>query len=126
MNDPVSSRSVFIMKAKGSRADIEVSRPSDCLLLQRDHVKCHKVNDLTVRFSSKHIVNVGVADEEQSPDTWKKALYHLLNTYRPVFCFLNTKHHQTGIANGYKVKMTDGTSYGAYWNESQSLLSIRE
>ena len=126
VNEPVSSKPVLVTKANDKEADIKISQPSDCLLLQRDDVKCHKMNELTIRFRSKHTDEVGVADKEQSTGIWKQALHHLLNTYRPTWCYVHTEHHQTGITNGHEVKMMDGTSYGAYWNESQSLLSIRE
>ena len=127
MKDPVSSRSVFVTRNDNDETIVMVSQPSDCLLLQRHHVQDSEVKSLAVEFNVKPIEQSDKpSDQQQFPDTWKKAIYHILNTYRPTFCYLYTGHYQTGVANGHEVQTMDGTSYGAYWNESQSLLSIRE
>ena len=125
VKDPDSSRSVFITRPEGNEADIEVSQPSDCLLLQREHVLCSHLEQLTVWFDYAFTHNVNGPPELQPPDTWKEALHHLLETYRPPKLYLHTCESHTGIENGQKVDSADGTSYISFWNESQSLLSIR-
>ena len=125
VKDPDSSRSVFILRSEGNVADIEVSQPSDCLLLQRDHVQCSHLQQLTVWFGYSFTNNMNGPPELQSPDTWKEALHHLLDTYRPPRLYLLTRGSHTGIENGHKVELSDGTSYSGFWNESQSILSIR-
>ena len=125
VKDPDSSRSVFITRPEGNKAVIEVSQPSDCLLLQRDHVQCNYVEQLTVWFDDIFTNYVNGPPELQSPDTYKEALHHLLDTYRPSYLFLDTNGSHTGIENGHQVVLADGTSYISFWNESQSLLSIR-
>ena len=125
MKDPDSSRSVFILRAEGNEAFIEVSQPSDCLLLQKDHVQCKHVEHFTVCVGYGFINNINGPPELQSPDTWKEALHHLLDTYRPTCLYLDTLGSHTCIENGHKVELADGTSYISFWNESQSLLSIR-
>ena len=124
VKDPDSSRSVFITSAEANEADIEVSQPSDCLLLQRDHVQCSHLEELTVCVGYGFTNNINGPPEPQTPDTWKEALHHLLDTYRPTYLFLDTNGSHTGIENGHKVELADGTSYISFWNESQSLLSI--
>ena len=125
VKDNDSSRSVFITQAEGRNAVIEVSQPSDCLLLQRDHVQCNYVHMLTMWFDYRFTNKVNGPPELQSPDTWKEALHHLLDTYRPPWLYLHTRESHTGIENGHKVELADGTSYSGFWNESHSLLSIR-
>ena len=124
VKDPDSSRSVFITRPEGNEAVIEVSQPSDCLLLQREHVLCNSVHLLTMGFNYRFTNYVNGPPKLQSLDTWKEALHHLLETYRPTYLFLNTNGSHTGIENGHKVDSADGTSYISFWNESQSLLSI--
>ena len=125
VKDPDSSRSVFILGAECNEAVIEVSQPSDCLLLQRDHVQCSCLEELNVWFDHRLTYNINGPPELQSPETWKKAIHHLLNTYRPSRLYLLTRGSHTGVENGHKVELSDGTSYRSFWNESQSVLSIR-
>ena len=82
MKDTDSSRSVFIVRAGGNGAVIEVSQPSDCLLLQRDSVQCDHLERLVVLFGDTFINNIKGPPEPQSTDTWKEALHHLLNPLR--------------------------------------------
>ena len=123
LKDPASSRSVFIKKADSIDAIIKVSQPSDCLLLHTDHVRCG-VGNLYVTFDYRFINSVNGPSEQQSPDVWQEALNHLLNTFRPELCFLHNGHQPTAIPDGHSIQLEDGTSFGAYWNEAQSILSI--
>ena len=125
MKDPDSSRSVFITRAEGTRADFDVSQPSDCLLLQRDHIQCSHVYILTVGFDNRLTKNINGPPELQSPDTWKEALHHLLDTYRPILCVVLTNGSQTGIQDGHQVELTDGISYRGYWNEFHGQLTFK-
>ena len=121
---PDSPRSVFITRAEKEEAKIEVVQPGDCLVLQQHHIDCKKIGQLSVSFESEFITMIYGPAQQESPETWKKALHHLLNTYRPDICFLNTGGSHTGIDNEYKVYVSDGVSYIAYWNELQTILSI--
>ena len=123
LKDPASSRSVLIRKADSSDAIIGVSQPSDCLLLHTDHVRCG-VGNLYVTFDNLFTNSVNGPSEQQPPDMWQEALNHLLNTFRPTWCYFYNGRQSTGIPDGHSVQLEDGTSYGAYWNEDQSHLSI--
>ena len=125
LKDPDSSRSVFITRVQYNEPVIQVSQPSDCLLLQRNHVRCKHVNSLTVLFGYDFINHINGPPELQSPDTWKEALHHLLDTYRPTYFNLHARESHTGFENGHKVDLANGTSYSGFWNESHSLLCIR-
>ena len=122
MKDSDSSRSVLIMKAEGNEAIIEVSQPSDCLLLQRDHVQCSHVDILNVWFDNSFTNNINGLPKLQSSDTWKEALHHILDTYGPRHCTILASH--TGIQDGHQVDLADGTSYRGFWNGSHKQLSI--
>ena len=119
---PGSSRSALVIKAVNNRAQINISRPSDCLFLQREDVHCSQVTQLTLYFHNDFINAINGPVEQQPPDTWKEALRHLLNTYRPRWCEMQTGNSDTGIEDGHKVQLADGTSYGAYWNQSHGIL----
>ena len=125
MKDPDSSRSVFITMAEGIEAIIQISQPSDCLFLQRNHVQCSHLESLTAAFGWDFTNIVNGPPELQSPDTWKEALHHLLDTYRPTHMYLNIYGFHPCIENGHKVDLADGTSYISFWNGSESVLSIR-
>ena len=124
MKDPDSSRSVFIVRAEGNEALIEVSQPSDCLLLQRDHVQCSDLVLLVVLVDDSFINQINGPPELQSPYTWKEAVHHLLDTYKLTWCEMHVNDSQTGIQDGHQVVLADGTSYISFWNKSHNLLTI--
>ena len=122
---PGSSKSTFVMSAVDNRAWIHISQPSDCVFLERKDVECSQVTQLTVDFDDGFINDINGHVEQQPHDTWKEALHHLLNTYRPMWCDMKTGNSDTGIEDGQKVQLADGTSFGAYWNQLHSVLKIR-
>ena len=123
---PGSSRSAFVMEAVDNRALIHISQPSDCLSLQREDVHCSQVTLLTLVFQNAFTNGINGPVEQQPHDTWKEALHHLLNTYRPMWCYMKTGNSDTGIEDGHEVQLAEGTSYGAYWDQSHSVLKIRK
>ena len=122
---PGSSRSAFVIEAVNNKAWIHISQPSDCIFLQLDDVQCSQVTELTVAFDDGFTNDINEPVEQQPHDTWKEALHHLLNTYRPTWCDMETGISDTGIEDGQKVQLADGTSFGAYWNQLHSVLKIR-
>ena len=123
---PGSSRSAFVINVVDNYALLHISQPNDCVFLQRNAVECSQVTDLTVDFDDCFTNDINEPVEQQPHDTWKEALHHLLNTYRPTWCNMKTGNSDTGIEDGHKVQLADGTSYGAYWNQSHSVLKIRK
>ena len=125
MKIPGSSRSAFVIEAVDNRAWIHISQPGDSVFLQRDDVQCSQVTKLTVAFDDGFTNDINGAVEQQPHDIWKEALHHLLNTHRPTWCDMETGISDTGIEDGHKVQLADGTSYGAYWNQLHNVLNIR-
>ena len=121
---PGSSRSTFVMEAVNNRAWIHISQPGDSVFLKREDVECSQVTKLTVDFHDAFTNDINEPVERQPPDTWKEALHHLLNTYRPTWCNMRTGNSDTGMEDGHKVQLADRTSYGAYWNQSHNVLHI--
>ena len=124
MKDLHSSRSVFITKADGTTVEVEVSQPSDCLFLRRDHVWCAEVDYLIVYFGDTFVKTINGPSEHQPPETWQQALHHLLDTYRPAQCYVNTEGFNTGIEDGHQVELADGKCYRAYLNMTHDEPSI--
>ena len=121
---PGSSRSTFVIRAVDNRAWINISQPSDSVFLKREDVECNQVIYLNVHFDDRFANDINGAVEHQPHDTWEEALRHLLNTYRPTWCNMETGNSDTGIEDGHKVQLADGTFYGAHWNETHSVLFI--
>ena len=124
VRDIISDNSVLVTRAQNGDTSMEISQPSDCLLLKRYHVQCSDIEELNVRLDSTFIATLNGPADKKSPDTWKEAVHHLLDTCRPLHCYLNIGSVQTGIADGHEVNLTDGTSYKAYWNEPETVLGI--
>ena len=122
---PGSSRSTFVIRAVDNRAWIHISQPGDSVFLKREDVECNQVTDLNVHFDDRFTNDINEPVEQQPHDTWKEALNHLLNTYRPMWCDMETGISDTGIEDGHKVQLADGTCYDAYWNQLHSVLKIR-
>ena len=97
----------------GDSAGIDVSQPSDCLVLRRDHIQCSQVDDLSVWFDCKFINTLNGPVTLQPPETWQKALYHLFNAYTPTSCKIKTRGINTGIQDGYQVELAEGIRYTA-------------
>ena len=123
---PVFSRSAFVIKIVNNDVWIHISQPIDSVFLEREDVECSQVTILTVDFDDNFANAINGPVEQQPHDTWKEALHHLLNTYRPKWCDMKTGISDTGIEDGHKVQLADGTSYGAYWNQLHSVLCIRK
>ena len=106
-------------------ASIAASQPSDCHFLQRDHIQCSEVNELTVWFGYKFTESINGPCQSQPTNKWKKALHYLLDTYRPSKCHFNSGNLETGIDDHHSVKLEDETLYLAYWNRSKTVLVFR-
>ena len=130
---PESSQVLFVSTAIGQKeAKIEVCQPNHCLLLMNHHIQSTKVKHVKVYLQQKLSASINGSITVQPSSVWKKAIYHICNTYRPTTCSLHTSGFNIGIMDGFKVELCDGydvdeankTSYKAYWNTSQTILSI--
>ena len=120
-----TSRSAFVVLAEGNEAHIQVSQPSDCLALERQHVCCHTLYHLDVWLGARYVTTINGSAKQQPIDTWKVVFHHLLNTYRPTWCYIHALDLLDKIDDGFKVKLHDDTLYVALWNESRSVLRFR-
>ena len=119
-----SGRSAFIVKAQGQTARIEVNQPSDCLALQRDHIACTEVDSIFVWFGYKFTSENNGPEEHEPPEVWQTALHHLLNTYKPGYCYIYTGGTKTGLGELVNVDIETQRCYRGFWDDERNVLSL--
>ena len=125
MRVAASGRSTFVTKAQGNTAMIEVNQPSDCLALQRDHIACTEVDDIHVWFGYDFTSAVNGPSHPESSEEWQKALHHLLNTYKPRYCYIYTRGTETGLGKEVRVEVETQGCYRGSWDSEKDLLSLK-
>ena len=125
MRVAASGRSAFVTVAQGNTANIEVNQPSDCLALQRDHIACTEVDDINVWFGSIFTSAVNGPSHPESSEEWQMALHHLLNTYKPRFCYIHTRGTETGLGEEVNVEVEEHQRYRGFWDDKHHVLSLR-
>ena len=124
MRVAASGRSAFVTRARGDTARIKVNQPSDCLALQRDHVACTEVHSIDVWFGYKFTFEVNGKAQPDSSEVWQKALHHLLNTYKPRYCFIHTGGIETGLGEEVNVEVEKHQRYRGFWDDRHHVLSL--
>ena len=124
MRVAASGRSAFVIEAQGQRAIIDVNQPSDCLAFQKEHIACTDVDDIDVMFGYKFTSTVNGPEHHESSEVWHKALHHLLNTYKPCFCYIYTGGTETGLGEEVNVEGEGHQHYRGFWDEKQDVLSL--
>ena len=120
-----SGRSAFVTKAKDRQACIEVSQPSDCLGLKREHVVCIDILVIDVWIGTGFTSAVNGPSHPEPPEVWQKALQHLLNTYDPEQCYIHTDDTETGLGDEVRVQVgAKRQRIKGYWDEKHHVLSL--
>ena len=83
MKNPSNDRYIFVFEAVDTKAVIGASQPSDCLLLQRDHIQCASIDDLIVGFNATYLYPINGPAHPETLEDWLGAIQHLLSTYQP-------------------------------------------
>ena len=125
MKVAASGRSAFVTEAQGNTAAIQVDQPSDCLALQRDHIACTEVDDINVWFGYKFTSVVNGPSQPESSEEWQKALHHLVNTYKPRYCYIYTGGTETGLGEEVRVKVETQQCYRGSWNGEKNVLTLK-
>ena len=120
-----SGRLAFVTKAEGNITLIAVTQPSDCMVLQRQHVVCSKVDCIDVFFGYKFTSKINGPEQPESPEVWQTAVHHLLNTYQPLYCYIYTGGTETGLPDEVTVEVDNKRCYMGFWDDKQRVLSLR-
>ena len=124
MRVAASGRSAFVTRAQGNRARIAVNQPSDCLALQRDHIVCTEVDSIEVWFGYEFTSQINGPEQPESPEVWQTALHHLLNAYKPRYCYIYTGGTETGLGEEVNLDIETQGSYRGFWDDEQHVLSL--
>ena len=124
MRVAASGRSAFVTRVQGDTAAIAVNQPSDCLALQRDHIACTEANDIHVWFGYNFTSNINGPSQPESCEEWQKALHHLVNTYKPLFCYIYTGGTETGLGEEVNVEVEGHQRYTGFWDDKHHVLSL--
>ena len=125
MRVAASGRSAFVIRAQGESATIEVNQPSDCLALQKEHIACTEVDVIYVWFGYKFTSTVNGPAHHESSEEWHKALHHLLNTYKPGYCYIHTLGTETGLGKKVRMEVDTQRCYRGFWNSEKNLLTLK-
>ena len=122
---PESCRSIFVRRIANEGATLEINQPSDCFVLRRNHIQCNDVNELHVRFGSEFAKFTNGHATAQPTELWLAAVKHILDTYRPVVCYVVTMDSHTMDRKDFHVEVTEGLRYIAFWNSDQDSFVLR-
>ena len=98
-------------EAVDRRAVISASQPSDCHLLQRDHVQCATVDDLIVRFANPSMHDINEPAHPETLEDWQGAIQHLLSTYQPQRVYMSFGDLRPGMQREFSLHVTEGGAY---------------
>ena len=124
MRVAASGRSAFFIRAQGNTVTIVVNQPSDCLALQKDHIACTEVDDINIWCGHNFTSKVNGPEQPESSEVWQNALHHLLNTYKPRYCYIYTGGTETGLGEEVNVEVEEHQRYRGFWDDKQRVLSL--
>ena len=120
------SMSAFVSVAEGDKATILVNQPGDCLAFQRDDITLNTFESIDVWFGYKFTSQINGPEMFESPEVWQTALHHLLNTYKPRYCYIHTGGTETGLGEEVRVEGEHEECFRGFWDDKRHLLSIKK
>ena len=119
-----SGRSAFVVQADNGRATFDINQPSDCLALQKTDVVCTEIHTIDVWFGGKFTSLINGREYPESPEVWQRAINHVLNVYKPEYCYISTGGADTGLGDKLRVNLEAQGNYKCFWDSKQHILSI--
>ena len=117
-------RYILVGKAVDTKAEILASQPSDCYLLQRDHVQCGTVDDLTVMFDTPLMHNINGRAHPETLEDWQGAIQHLLSTYQPQRVYMFLGDLRPGMQREFSLNVTEGEAYTGLMARNHDILFL--
>ena len=99
-----------------------LTQPSDCLALNTAVTSTCKTLHVWCNDDLMQFVN-GPAEDEP-PETWHKAIRHLLSVYQPEYLYLHLNDVKTGIMEDFTVDLDGDNSYRALWDSDHEVLYL--
>ena len=124
MKSPSKDRYILVCKAVDTRVEIWASQPSDCHLLQRDHVQCASVNDLMVRFANPSMHDINGPAHPETLEDWQSAIQHLLSTYQPHRVNMSFGDLRPSMQQEFSLNVTEGETYTGLMARNQDMLFL--
>ena len=72
-----------MLGAEDEMATIIVPDPTKCLMLQREHIKCTTIADLTINFTDLILNDLLKSRQPISCEEWQNGISHVLKIYQP-------------------------------------------
>ena len=113
-----------MLRAEGETAAIAASRPSDCHVLRRASVSTDPISTLCLQFDDPFTSAVNGRAEDEPPEVWKRAVRHILCTYKPWKLEVKPGKLVVGITVQDIFDLKDGLRYDVCWNDRHHILVI--
>ena len=120
-----SGRSAFVLQVESGEAEVAINQPSDCLVLQTAHIVSEKVVTLHAWFGYSFTSKIYGPPQPEPPEVWHKAVCHLLDTYRPHYCYIYAVGIETGLDEEVNVEVDAQICYRGLWDAEENVLSMR-
>ena len=124
VKNPSCDRSILVMEAVDTKAEIRATQPSDCKLLHRDHIQCTSIDDLTVRFDQASMYNINGPAHPETLEDWQGAILHLLSTFQPQRVHMFFGDLRPGMQREFTVDFRDGMTYTGLLTRNQDILYL--
>ena len=113
-----------MLRTEGETAVITASRPSDCLTLRRASVSTDPISTLCLRFDDPFTRSVNGRAEGEPPEVWKRAVRHILCTYKPWKLEVKPGKLEVGITMEDTFDIENGLRYEVCWKDRHHIIVI--
>ena len=113
-----------MLRAEGETAVITASRPSDCLTLRRASVSTDTISTLRLQFDDPFTSSVNGRAEGEPPEVWKRAVRHILCTYKPRKLEVHPGKLVVGITVQDIFDLGNGLRYDVDWDDRHHIFVI--
>ena len=103
---------------------ITASCPSDSLALRRASVSTDAISTLRLQFDDPFTRSVNGRAEDEPPEVWRRAVRHILCTYKPRKLEVHPGQLVVGITVQDIFDLENGLRYDVCWNDRHHIFVI--